>query len=56
MGRRKRLLREKRAVKHQKAAEMRLKYETEQAIKKSINLVMDALIDEMKRQESYRWN
>jgi hypothetical protein len=56
MGRRKRLLREKRQALHQKAAMMRLKYETEQAIKKSMNNVMEALIDEMNRQESYKWN
>lgn len=56
MGRRKRLLREKRKAKHQKAAMMRLKYETDQAIKKSMNRVMDILIDEIERQEAYRWN
>jgi hypothetical protein len=56
LGKRKRLLREKRQALHQKAAMMRLKYETEQAIKQSMNNVMETLLDEMNRQESYRWN
>lgn len=56
LGKRKRLLREKRAAKHQKMHMMRLKYETDLAIKKSMNQVMSILFDEMNRQESYRWN
>jgi hypothetical protein len=56
LGRRKRLLREKRKAKHQKAMMMRMKYETDQAIKKSMNNVLEILFDDLNRQESYRWN
>jgi len=56
LGRRKRLLREKRAAKHKKAAMMRLKYETDLAIKKSMNQVIGMIFDDMNRQESYKWN
>lgn len=54
MGKRKRLLREKRAAKHQKAAMMRLKYETDLTIKNSMNQVIDIIFDDFKKQESYR--
>jgi hypothetical protein len=56
MGQRKTNIKKKIKARHEKAMMMRMKYETEQAILKSINHVVDALFDEVAKQDSYRWN
>jgi hypothetical protein len=56
MSKRKRILREKRQAKHQKAAMRRQKHEIEQMAEECFSNIMDMLIDNIQRQEAYRWN
>lgn len=56
MGRRKTNIKKKIQNKREKAAMMRLKYEVDKMVDDCFSHVMDILIDDMSRQEAYRWN
>ena len=56
MGKRKRLIRERKQRQRNKSAEEWIKHNRENTVKKIGKLVFNALMKEAQRQEAYRWN